>query len=326
MVQRSTASRATAAVGPAQSPYFNGRIHRDGKVMVGQDGKAFAWRGVSEFLLPRYMNDASRSPAENEAIVGKRMDERVGQGFSVLRMFGTVAWNTAPLKPFENWDAYKANLEKTISMAKDRGLYVELTALTDVGQSIPKERVGEYIDFIAQVAAKYDNTFVELCNESFKNGMSKDELYDLGRRFKRTAPNVMLAGSSPVGDGVDGTPEDGAMFGKEPFDYVTLHSERADGDDGYRWVRHMREGEGVSQATGLPVIQDEPIGSSAVTVALARRPVSAAISPRCAPGPRSVSTFSPAVPSPSETRALPESSTSTDSRRSSSFTMRRPAA
>lgn len=70
----------------------------------------------------------------------------------------------------------------------------------------------------------------------------------------------MLAGSSPTADGG----EEGAVFAKDPFDYTTLHSERADGDDGFRWVRHMREGESVSALTGKPVVQDEPIGSAGV--------------------------------------------------------------
>src|SRR6185503_11956192 len=113
------------------------------------------------------------------------------------------------------------------------------------------------IDFIADVTKKYPNTFVEIGNESFKNGLSDDEVFSLGRRFKQRAPEVMLAGSSPTGDG----PPDGNLFGKAPFDYVTLHPERSDGDDGYRWVRHLREGEAVSSDTGKPVVQDEPIGS-----------------------------------------------------------------
>ena len=42
---------------------------------------------------------------------------------------------------------------------------------------------------------------MEIANESFKNVLSDQEVYDLGKRFKQTAPNVMLAGSSPTGDG-----------------------------------------------------------------------------------------------------------------------------
>lgn len=253
---------ASGAVDGVVSPYYQGRIGRDGRQFVGPTGQAFNYRGVSEFLLPLYLNDKSRSPEENEKLVGARMDERARQGYSVLRVFGTVPWDNATLKPFDDFDAYKANTEKLFSMAKDRGLYVEFTAFTGADKTVPPNKRGEYVDFVAQLAKKYDNSFVELCNESFQNGLSKDELYELGRRFKQTAPQVMLAGSSAQGDSIDGSAEDAAMFAKAPFDYVTLHSERADGDDGYRWVRHMREGEGVSSATGLPVVQDEPIGSS----------------------------------------------------------------
>lgn len=265
-MQRAVSSAASAQVsavtGPVKSPYEMGRVKADGRQMVGESGEAFTWRGVSEFLLPKYLNDRSRSPEENEKIVAGRLDERVQQGDSVVRVFGTIPWAGAELRPFDDWEGYKANTEKLFQLAQERGLYVEFTAFTAADETVPKDKRGEYLDWVAQTTRKYPNTFVEICNESFKNGLGEQEVYDLARRFKQTAPEVMVAGSSATGDGIDGSATDGSEFGRAPFDYVTVHSERSDGDGGYRWVRHLREGESIGGTTGKPVVQDEPMGSA----------------------------------------------------------------
>src|SRR4051794_10745512 len=43
-------SQAAAVSGGVKSPYAMGRIHADGRQMVGENGEAFTWRGVSEFM------------------------------------------------------------------------------------------------------------------------------------------------------------------------------------------------------------------------------------------------------------------------------------
>src|SRR5438874_2561714 len=60
---------SSAITGGVKSPYAMGRIHADGRQMVGENGQAFTWRGVSEFMLPYYLNDKSHAPEENEATV-----------------------------------------------------------------------------------------------------------------------------------------------------------------------------------------------------------------------------------------------------------------
>src|SRR6185369_15605963 len=104
----------------------------------------------------------------------------------------------------------------------------------------------------------------------FKNGLAGPAAYDAGRRLRSLAPHVLLAGSSPGGDdcpdGACDSPSssptssgghflDARYYGDAPFDYVTIHSERTDGDGGWRWVRHMREAEAVGGSLDRPVVQ-----------------------------------------------------------------------
>lgn len=44
--------------------------------------------------------------------------------------------------------------------------------------------------------------------------------------------------------------------------YITVHYDRADGDNHWRWVRHHREGEVLSATTGKFVVSDEAIGAA----------------------------------------------------------------
>lgn len=254
-----------AASGPAKSPYYLGRVKTDGRAFVGANGQPFTYRSVSEFLLPSYINSG------NEQAVAARMDERVQQGYSVLRTFTMLDWAQPPLHPFDDFEAYKANLEKMLDMAEQRGLNVELTLFTDVDKNIPRSRINEYADAMADIAQRHPNTFIEVCNESFKNGLSETEIYDLAKRIKARAPDVMIAGSSPDNvDGIDpnasrdaaGHYADGREFADGPFDYLTIHSERADGDNGWRWVRHLKEGGDIGATVNKPVVQDEPMGSN----------------------------------------------------------------
>jgi hypothetical protein len=257
------------------SPHYNGRIRTDGRAFVAADGSPFTWRGVSEFQLLWYLFDTSRSDAENEQLVTKRIDLRRAQGFTVLRVFTMVDWSPrfpVALRPADDYGRYKRAARRLLELTRERGMYVELTLFTDLGRTFPKSRMNEHLDFFAPLAEEFDNTFVEMVNEGFKNGLEREEVYVAGRRFRGKAPSVLLAGTSPADCG-DSTCDDAAVenghfvdgryYADAPFNYVTLHSERSDGDDGWRWVRHLREGEMVGAATNKPVVQDEPIGSQA---------------------------------------------------------------
>ncbi|MCS6912891.1 MAG: DUF4214 domain-containing protein [Myxococcota bacterium] len=236
---------------------FAGRIVRDGRAFVSKaDGVHFLWRGVAEFLLPWYLTDPSRSVAEREALVAGRIALRRRQGYTVLQVLGmldrTEQGVPVRLRPQDDPARHEAALRRLLELARERGMYVEWILLADVGKAIARDEVTAYLDRAATIAQAFDNTFVEVAYQGWKDGLSEEEIYQLGGRFKQRAPDVLLAGTAAQ----DG----GGTYGRPPFDYIVMRGEP--GDQGWHWVGLLREGERVGAQTNRPVVQQGPMAGA----------------------------------------------------------------
>src|SRR5207244_6699156 len=133
---------------------------RDGRAFVAEHGLPFLWRGATDFLLGWYLF----SRDDGEALVSARMDRRVQQGFTVLRVFGMVDWTpiggTVKFKPLDDWGRYQRSMRRLLQLARDRGLYIEWVLFTNADRTYPKSRMNEMVGFAADLASQFGHVFV----------------------------------------------------------------------------------------------------------------------------------------------------------------------
>lgn len=216
------------------------RLVRSGRWLRREDGTRFLWQGISGFGLLRRLADG---PSGRED-VQRFLDHCRVQERSIVRVFAMCS-NLFGLHP----DDGCAGLPLLCELAAERGLYVEAVALVDTA-SRPDINLSAHIEVLNGVALFTSNLLIEGGNELAPlHPTQRQEAYDLVRQFPR------LACAYAQGSTHNGSDESDALAGG---DYVPVHFDRSDGENGWRWVRHTKEGWNLSEATGKFVVNDEP--------------------------------------------------------------------
>ena len=216
------------------------RLRAEGRRLVDPAGRPFIWRGLTGFRAVELV--ASGRAADAEAFFSWAQSQDV----TIVRVL-TMAANLFHLAP----EAGAAALPATLDLAADFGLYLEVVGLADTASF--QFDVRAHIEAIGAVCAARSNALVEIANEP-RHPTQDPRLAD---------PSVLLAlrsavpASVPVALGA----AHGADDESEAYvggDYVTVHSDRRDGDSGWRWVRHINEHRALSERIRKFVVNDEP--------------------------------------------------------------------
>lgn len=203
------------------------------------DGRMFRagdqdWRMV--------FTDALTILTKPEAEARAFLDWAAATGFNGIRVFaGTLGWAGQTLRHVYD------RLPGVLDAAAARGLAVEVTAITDSGQGWGVET---HLREINPIVAGRSGVLVELANEYWHSTQAprvRDPQY-LESLLQRIDPSI------PVALGAAQDDESAASAGG---DYVTVHLDR--GRDPWNMVRRVREMEVLSQSTGKPVVNNEPI-------------------------------------------------------------------
>ncbi len=217
-----------------------GRLRAQGTRFVNPDGSTFQWRGIAAFRLADYVADR-QEPRAREFLkwAGTRR-------LTVVRVF-------AMLHGFFELPAARGRLAipRLLDLAAEYGLHVEVVGLTgtaEAGVVEPRRQIRS----LGAIAARHDNTLLELANEPYHPTQSADVhrpeyLKDLASLVPQRV--AVSLGSIEQGHGFAGG------------SYVTWHVPRRSSEDGWGHVLAIAEGAGFPGQFGKPVISDEPIGA-----------------------------------------------------------------
>ena len=168
-------------------------------------------------------------------------------GFNGIRVFaGALTWagQTAPQA--------RERLPQLLAEAGRRGLYVEVTAITDSREGAYDP--GEHFRAISQLCQTAQNAILEVANEPY-HGTQADAVH---------APaNLLAIGCHATIPFALGAAEDDESTMMSGGSYVTAHLDR--GRDKWNQVRRVRELAALSESTGKPVLNNEPIGAADVS-------------------------------------------------------------
>jgi hypothetical protein len=201
----------------------------------------FEWRGVTAFKL---VEQVARG-AEADAIA--YLDWARARKITVIRVL-VMAKHLFQLSPDDGLTA----LPKLLTLAGERGLFVEIVALADTAE-MPLD-LAQHVKAIAAIAAAHPNAVLEIANEPW-HPTQDPRLHDTA--FVKTLADLVPAqvpvalGSIEGGDGY-------AAAGR----YATWHSPRSDDGDGWGHVLGLAEGAALVARWQKPLISDEPVGAA----------------------------------------------------------------
>ena len=199
------------------------------------------WQGVTAFRLIELVARGERGRAE--AYLG----EMVAAGVTLVRVL-TRARHLFDL-PFE---VGLAHLAETAALARAADVWMEVVGLADTRETDPATWRTQLAG-LGAIANDAPGLIVEVANEP-DHATQAGLLRDPGQLAALAA---LLPTVVPVAYGAAHGPDDEsrAYVGG---DYVTVHGDRAEGDDGWRWVRHTNEQRALMEEIGKPVVNDEP--------------------------------------------------------------------
>jgi hypothetical protein len=178
-------------------------------------------------------------------------------GFNVVRLLVMLPKGWFTDKDFTPEEGLAA-LPRTLALARDADMYVEVTVLANTASLPRKADLASYVERAGRICATAGNcALVELANE-FYHSTQRADVHDpavLARWAARVPPGIPTALGAPAG----GT---GALVAAAPV--VTIHLDRG----GDRWTRasRVRDLEGLSAETGSYVIDNEPLGAGETDV------------------------------------------------------------
>lgn len=221
---------------------LRGRVRPDGQRMRDDVGRALLLF-TSGFTLPT-LAVRDTAAADRFCAWAKRT-----RGFNGVRMMaGALPW--ASQTPQQALDG----LPVALGMARDYGLHVKVTALTETGTGYDYER---HLAAVATVCAQFDITVGEVANEPYHATQAGpvhdfENLLHLGRQTWE-AVGVSWACGAPETDEPGPTFPDmrGSSFGN-------VHLGR--GRDLWNMVRHQREMQLLAAQYKMPFWNGEPIG------------------------------------------------------------------
>ena len=212
---------------------IQGRLRVDGRAFVNDAGtfRPVFTSGLS--LLAKSADDRRLF-----------LDWAARTGFNGVRVFaGALTWAAQTAEHARN------RLSELLADAAARGLYVEVTAITD-------SRDGGYdptthFQVIARLAEQAGNAILEVANEPY-HGTQSDPIHSAGTLLSigRQTPVPFALGAAEDDESVE-------MGGGT---FVTAHLDR--GRDKWNQVRRVRELAVLGDTTRKPVINNEPIGAA----------------------------------------------------------------
>ena len=217
-----------------EPPEVGGRLSIAGRYFVNDFG-LYRWRFVSALSILAKPHDQQI----------EYLDWVVNTGFNGIRVFaGALTWagQTAAMAV--------ERLPRLLEEAQARGLYVEITAITDSKEG--GYNVVEHATVIGNIARAFENTTLELANEPF-HGTQADALRDIKflRRLSDAVPSYVCTAFGASSDDENDEFAEG--------DYITVHLDR--GRDKWNQVRRVREMLALSEAKKKPVVNNEPMGA-----------------------------------------------------------------
>jgi hypothetical protein len=188
---------------PSPSPTLPSlAIHREDNRFVREDGSEWKWKGTNDFKLLKMVLDGED--------ISPTLNQRQATGANLVRVFGT-AFNLFRLNPSDYPD-YWGGVDRLLTIAESRGMYVEITVFADAQLVIPglADQQTFWKGFEQFTSRK--NLFLELVNENSHVGNTIDT-----SAFSRLdGPALQSHGSEQT----DMHPVDPA------WDYVVYHARR----------------------------------------------------------------------------------------------------
>ena len=203
------------------------------------DRHPFQWRGITAFRLLEYVARGKEDDVE------RFLSWAESQRLTVVRVLAMGSgWMNLSAE-----DGRKA-LPRLLELAAKHGLHVEVVALAGT-RDAPLDP-GPHLDAIGKIVSEYDNALIEIANEPGHPSQlpeihRPETLVKLRSRVPRTVP-VALG----LVEGLDRS---------SAGDYITWHSPRDPGSDGWGHVLALAEGPDLLKQWNKPVVSDEPIGA-----------------------------------------------------------------
>lgn len=218
------------------------RLRVQGKRMLKDDGTVFAWQGITAFSLVNDLADGR----DNQVIT--LLDWAAANGVTIVRVLSQLPRGMFELTP----ETGRMHLPRLLVLAAERGLYVEVVGLAGTGIVTFDHR--QHLTQIGQICAHATNCVIEIANEPNHASQAvqvRDPKYLLELR-KLIPAHVMVslgAAHGPSDESMDYT----------GGDYVTVHTNRSNADDGWKWVQHAREVQAMRDAHHQKfAVSDEP--------------------------------------------------------------------
>lgn len=203
------------------------------------DRHPFQWRGITAFRLLEYVARGKEDEAERFLSWAERQRLTVVR---VLAMGGGFMNLSAA-------DGRRA-LPRLLDLAASHQLHVEIVALAGT-RDAPTD-LDNQLEEIGKIASQHDNALIEVANEPAHPSQAPDVhrpevLVRLRSRVPRSVPVALGL--------VEGLDRSAAG------DYITWHSPRDSGNDGWGHVLALAQGPELLKQWNKPVISDEPIGA-----------------------------------------------------------------
>jgi hypothetical protein len=216
-------------------------LHVDGRSFVAADGSRFIWRGMTAFRLLQMI-------ARREDI-DPYLAWCAEHGVTIVRTL-TMAKNLFELSPADGRTALPRLLER----AERYGLRVEVVAFSDTKSYDVDDEA--HVTAIGRICAAHPACVVELGNEldplhPTQSERLGDPRYVAGLRALIPASVAVAFGSSHGAAARTSIRYAGG-------DFVTVHEDRSDGDEGWRWVRERKKTGELAERLGKPLVGDEP--------------------------------------------------------------------
>jgi hypothetical protein len=222
-----------------------GRLRAAGRLITNEEG----------IFRPIFSSELALCMHSDGEILA-RLDADVEAGFNGIRVFcGALSWKG------QTAEHARERVPFIIEAAHERGLYVQVVALTDTkdGQHYDKR---EHVRLLAETCNRYDNTLFEIANEFWhpsQDAETNDINYLVKLRREVVPGNLLTALGAPKDDEND---PNVVPLGKG--DFIVIHLDRGGSNNRDKWnmVRRVREMEATSANYGKFVLDNEPIGAA----------------------------------------------------------------